>query len=258
MSTGLVALLAALLLATVFLFPLPRQVIDERRPVFRSFVSLAAGVGIAYVFIDLLPELSAAAEEFVARPGALGLEGAEYTVHLTALFGFFLFYGLERLVRWTRGGAGPSGGESVERAEASEEGEKRADYAIKVTGIAGYVWLIAYLMSRGFLGEGEEGNLYYVVAMVFHFIALRHSVRYEYPGAYDRSGRWIFGLACLAGWGMALAMELPIAVETLLLGFLGGMLIMNTTVMELPTEKEGRFGAFAAGALLYAALLIAA
>jgi hypothetical protein len=36
------------------------------------------------------------------------------------------------------------------------------------------------------------------------------------------------------------------------------MLIMNTTVMELPSEKEGRFGMFALGAVLYAALLMIA
>ena len=60
-----------------------------------------------------------------------------------------------------------------------------------------------------------------------------------------------------AGAAVGLVLNLPVDIEALLLGGLGGMVIMNTTVMELPSENEGRFGMFVLGGVLYAALLIA-
>lgn len=234
MSPILTALLGAVILAGVFWVPFPREVVDERQPGFRSLVSFAAGMSVAYVFVDLLPELAEASEHV-----------PEYFVTAAALVGFVAFYGLERLVRWAGGGE-------------DREGEERVDYRIKVAGLAGYAGLVVYLLVTAFRGPSEEQLWLYLVAMVFHFIAMRHSLRYEHPAAYDAHGRFVLAGACLAGWAVGWFIEVPATAESLLLGFLGGMLIMNTTVMELPSEKEGRFGMFALGSALYAVLLIAA
>lgn len=43
-----------------------------------------------------------------------------------------------------------------------------------------------------------------------------------------------------------------------LFAFLAGGVILNVLKEELPEERESRFSAFAGGALLYAALLLAA
>jgi hypothetical protein len=249
MNPALVALAGSLVLAVIFVLPYPREVIDERKPGFRGFVSFAAGMSVAYVFIDLLPELAEAAAEL-----------PEYEVLAAALAGFVLFYGLERLVRWAGGRPAGEPGELGELAEAGEprEREERIDYGIKVAGLAGYAGLVVYLMTTAFRESTEEALALYLVAMIFHFIAMRHSLRYEHPRSYDRHGRFVMAGACLAGWAIGWFLDVPATVESLLLGFLGGMLIMNTTVMELPSEKEGRFSMFALGSIVYAGLLLAA
>jgi hypothetical protein len=47
----------------------------------------------------------------------------------------------------------------------------------------------------------------------------------------------------------------PTAVITLL-GIISGSVVMNSTIAELPKEKEGRFLAFLIGAILYASILL--
>jgi len=261
MSPVMVALAGSLVLAAIFVLPYPRHVIDERQPGFRGFVSFAAGMSVAYVFIDLLPELAEAAGEM-----------PEYEVLAAALAGFVLFYGLERLIRWAgRASTAEPGGEigaaangghetSAERVTAEEQSERqeRTVYRIKISGLAAYAGLVVYLMTTAFREPSEEALALYLVAMIFHFVAMRHSLRYEHPRAYDAHGRFIMAGACLAGWAIGWFVDVPAPVESLLLGFLGGMLIMNTTVMELPSEKEGRFSMFALGSIVYAGLLFVA
>lgn len=247
MNETTIAIVATLILAAIFVNPFPRNVLDERTKGFRRFVSFSAGVSLAYVFIDLLPEFTGVGQELVDGE-VIALPFPEYFVYLAALAGFVLFYGLENLVRW-------SGGRTEAVGEGSGE-EGGTPYRIKLAGMAGYAGLVLYLMTAGLREGSTEGLTAYVIAMTFHFVALRHSLRYEYPGPYHRTGQWVLASTCVGGAVLGLAATLPLSVEALLLGFLGGMLIMNTTVMEMPTEKEGRFGTFAAGAALYALLLI--
>jgi zinc transporter ZupT len=238
-------LVATLLLAAVFLNPYPRHVLDERTHGFRSFVSFAAGLSVAYVFIDLLPELAEAAEEFGTEAGDRGIPLAEYAVHAAALLGFVLFYGLERLVRWSR---------ERPAAEARED-QERVEALLKLGGSGAYVALVTYLIRERFGADDDERLILYFVAMAFHFVALRHSLRFEYPDRFDGGWRWGLAAACLLGWLAGTVIGVPPRVVALLLGFLGGMVIMNTTVMELPSEKEGRFTPFVLGSLLYAIFL---
>lgn len=249
MNQTATAVVATFLLAGVFPLLWPRRVIDERLPWYRSFISFAAGVSLAYVFIDLLPEFSGMGDELL-REEAVRLPIPEYVVYIAALLGFVLFYGLERLVRWSRRGR------SEEEEREAEETEELADFRIKIVGMAAYAGLVLYLMTAGIRSGSEEGLIVYVIAMLFHFVAVKHSLRYEYPQPYARAGRWVLFFACIAGGLLGLVLEASVGTEAVLLGFLGGMLIMNTTVMELPSEKEGRFGMFFLGSVLYAVLLL--
>ena len=68
----------------------------------RRVLSAAAGVSIAYVFVHMLPELEEAGRTFVEATAHRRLPAPELRVHVSALFGFVLFYGLEHLVKWSR------------------------------------------------------------------------------------------------------------------------------------------------------------
>jgi len=74
--------------------------------------------------------------------------------------------------------------------------------------------------------------------------------------SFDRAGRYVLAIAPLAGWIIGIAMDLPKSMVITLLGFISGAIIMNTLIMELPREKEGKFWPFLVGGILYAAILI--
>ena len=95
----------------------------------------------------------------------------------------------------------------------------------------------------------------YAVAIAFHLLSLTHDLSNEYGAAYQRVGRFILAGAALLGWGGGLLFALPGSMVTLLLAFVSGAVIMNSLIMELPSEKDGRFWPFMAGGLLYGVIL---
>ena len=92
--------------------------------------------------------------------------------------------------------------------------------------------------------------------MGLHFLALDHALGREHGNLYARPGRQILAAAVLAGWLCGVLAELSKPVVLTLLGLVSGGVVMNSMIMELPSEKEGRFGAFCAGAGAYAMLLL--
>ena len=84
-----------------------------------------------------------------------------------------------------------------------------------------------------------------------------HGLRELHKEAYLRRGRWILAAAVILGWVVALLTEIPEVTIAVLLAFLAGGVIMNMLKEELPEERESRFWAFALGAALYTAVLLA-
>jgi len=60
------------------------------------------------------------------------------------------------------------------------------------------------------------------------------------------------------GWACGVLVEVPAAIVCILMGLVSGGVIMNSTIMELPREKEGKFWPFVLGAVLYAAIVLLA
>ena len=76
------------------------------------------------------------------------------------------------------------------------------------------------------------------------------------PGTYMRVGRFVLAAAALAGWSVAMMTEISRAAVMTSLGLISGGVVMNSMVMELPTEKDGRFWPFVVGAAAYTAVLL--
>jgi len=235
-------LLAVLLFAMIFIFGW--RLHRTRTP--RSVLSLGAGATASYVFVRMLPELNEAQTAFAAASAGRALPAPELRVYTAALLGFIMFYGLENLVAWSR-----------ERPES--EGTARdwssPVFLLHVGGFALYVWLVAYLMVRG-ISDTPLPIALYAIAMGLHFIGVDHSLLREHGAAYMRVGRFVLAAAALAGWSVAMLTELSRAGIMTSLGLISGGVVMNSMVMELPTEKDGRFWPFVAGATAYTALLL--
>jgi len=232
---------AMLLFAVVFLaggriHPLQPFVRDRR-----SAISLGAGVSIAYVFVHLLPELHLARMELVeAVKAPLPFEGA--AIYFLALLGFLLFYGLDHLRERVR-------------ESAEEEGHAGLSFKLHVGGFAAYVGLMAYLLVQD-PQERLALMALYAVTIAIHLLGVDHSLREEHGLAYERTGRYVLAGMSLLGWALGLFWTLPAPVPALLVAFIAGAIIVNSAIMELPSDKDGRFLPFLTGGLVYGALML--
>jgi len=234
---------AALLFAGIFL---AGGRIHPLRPLFRdrrSAVSFAAGMSGAYVFVHVMPELHGARQSF-AESVSVALRYEGMAIYFLALVGFLVFYGLDHLLARLR-------------ADAAEEEEGAAGpaFRVHVGGFAVYVLMVAYLLVRNLEETGPTLALF-VVAMSCHFLGVDHSMRDEHGSAYQRVGRFVLAGAAVVGWGLGLLVPLPPYVLALLVSFVSGAVIVNSAIMELPSDKDGRFVPFMLGGLLYGLILL--
>jgi hypothetical protein len=235
-------LLATLAFAMIFIFGW--RLHRARTP--RTVLSLGAGATASYVFVRMLPELDEAKTAFVAESAGRGLPAPELRVYTAALLGFIVFYGLEHLVAWAR---------ERPEAEGSSRSWSNPVFLLHVGGFAVYAWLVTYLMVHGISDTALPVALY-AIAMGLHFIGVDHSLQREHGAAYMRVGRFVLAAAALAGWSVAMVTEISRAPIITSLAVISGGVVMNSMVMELPTEKDGRFWPFVAGAAAYTALLL--
>jgi hypothetical protein len=207
----------------------------------RRVLSAGAGVSVAYVFLRALPEMSEAQDVFTRVTRERGLPFPEHRVYTAALLGFLLFYGFENMV-------------ARSSAHGRSQGEPAAGftYKLQLGGFAAYCGLVGYLMVH----QQSLPTLLYLIAMTLHFLAVNHSFEREYGSTYDRSGRWILAAAVLAGGTAGIFTSMSEELLATLLGFNSGGVVINSMIMELPTEKEGRFWYFCLGAVGYSLLLL--
>jgi hypothetical protein len=246
MPREIVSILATVAFAAIFLFGRHLQIARKRWR--RAGISAGGGASVAYVFVHLLPDLSEAGKAFVEATAERALWFAESHVYLAALAGFALFYGLEHLVAWSR----PSAQQQTAGAETNG-----FIFHLHICGFAVYAALVSYLMVRG-TGLAQASIALYAVAMGLHFLSVDHSLLREHAVRYVRLGRYMLAAAVLVGWACGTWLEIPGPIVCTLLGLVSGGVIMNSMIMELPREKEGRFWPFLLGAAAYAAIMLLA
>ena len=213
-----------------------RALIRDRR----SIISFSAGMSAAYVFVHLMPELHGARRAFVESL-SVPLQYEGMAIYFLALIGFLAFYGLEHLRARSR--------------SVTESEKERLGFRLHIGGFAAYVWLMAYLLVHN-LERTQVAIGLYAVAVFVHFLTVDHALREEHGAAYDGTGRFVLAGMALLGWGVALLFTLPHHVLALLVAFVSGAIIMNSVIMELPSEKDGRFLPFMAGGLVYGLILV--
>jgi hypothetical protein len=206
----------------------------------RSIVSLGAGMSAAYVFVHVMPELHSVRQTFAAAVSApLRFQGM--VIYFVALIGFLAFYGMDHLNA---------------RVNETDSANHAAMVAkLRIGGFAVYVWLMAYLLVNN-LDETAASTALYSIAIAFHFLGVDYELRNEGGAAYQRNGRFVLAGMVLFGWGVGLLFALPRHVTALLMAFISGAIIMNTAIMELPSEKDGRFPPFLVGGIVYGLVLL--
>jgi len=210
------------------------------------WLSAAGGVAVAYVFLHILPDLDNH-QDVIVQTGGFGLAFLEHHVYLIALLGLAMFYGLERLAKQSR-----------QQSQKAGTGDVTSEtvFWLHIASFGLYNALIGYLLLHR-EDPGLRSLIFFFIALALHFVVNDHGLREHHKQVYQRLGRWILAAAVLVGGAIGQGTKLPAPAIAVLFAFLAGGIILNVLKEELPEERESRFWAFAAGAGLYAALLIA-
>ncbi|MFB6138254.1 MAG: hypothetical protein ABEJ42_07970 [Halobacteriaceae archaeon] len=250
-AVDVVAIVVAAALAAVHLLGGRLHVLD-RLPRSR-WLSLSGGVSVAYVFVHVLPEVSAAAAHVGDEP--LGVAFLERHVYLVALAGFVAYYGVEQAAK--RGSAEAAGRDAAAAVAAGADGtgDGLRVFWFHVIAFACYNVLVGYLLLHREV-PGLASLLLFGVAMGLHFLVNDWGLRHHHGAAYHDRGRWV--LAGAIGLGVAVGFVVPMDRQALavLFAFLAGGVILNVVKEEVPAEQESRFSAFALGAAGYAVVLL--
>jgi hypothetical protein len=236
----------ALLLASAFV--LSRYCRKLTLQIERRWHALSAGVVVAYVFVNVMPEL----EEH--RPTVAGtaigmLLDTEKRIYLWALAGFVAFAGLSRLR------SAPAGGP-----------RKVAQlYTGTIVGYALYILLIGYLLVRR-----EDATMLslglYVFAIGLHLFMMDGELAEQFECRYEPGGRVLLACCVLLGWALGVAGAFPGSVTSRLFAFLAGGVLITSVHAEVRAEACGlaqqlgcegiRFWWFVGGAAAYATVLM--
>lgn len=218
------------------------QIIPKRR-----WLSFGSGVSIAYVFLEILPELTQAQQEI--EKTLLTIIGfLEHHVYILALIGLALFYGLELLALRSR---------RQNREENQKDVTSLHIFWLHIGVFAIYNLLIGELFSNT-QEHGLVDTFFLFIAIALHFFVNDDSLREHHKHSYDRVGRWVLAGALFGGWAVGQAMEFHEAAIASLWAFIAGGIIFNTLKEEIPDRRDSCFWAFILGAAGYSTLLFLA
>ena len=235
----------AITLGLAGLHPLGPTLQRVRLVLERGFTSFGGGMAAAYVFLYLLPRL-AEGNEAVGRVLEDRIELTPLTdlaVFVVALLGFLVFYALEWAAR---------------RSAPGEAEAPRVVFGLQLLFFSLYSALITYTLPLK-LRAGVAAAVLFAVAMGLHVIATDRVLQEHFPRSLTSARRWALAGGAVGGWLVAvLVPPTSTLLVNLLTALLGGAILLNVFVDELPPERHSSFAWFTAGLVAYAGLLTAA
>ena len=243
--TFVTSLIIALLFAAIFLFG-GRLGFRPGHKGYARFLSFAAGIAVAYVFVDVMPALGRMRDLTTDTPAGFQRVFPEYSVYLWAMAGFLVFYCLETMMVKPQEGPEHSGG--------GHDGAPVWKAWVHIGGFALYAWMLSHIMVWKL--HEPLALCIYGVAMGMHIFPVACHLSSHYQEAYNRRGAFLLALASLAGWATGLALDIPTPLLVNLVAVVVGGVIVNTSISELPKGGSGRRWPFLTGALFYTALLL--
>ena len=211
-----------------------------------SALSAASGVSVAYVFLDLMPDL-AQQQSLIERAGLFSF--LDRHLYILALVGITVSLWVETASRESR---------RRRRAVGEPDETGTATFWLSMISFAVLNAAIGYAVASP--GDRAVEPLWmFALAMGLHFAANDHSLVEHHGERYQRIGRWLLVAGLLVGWLMAVlpAVEIRPDLLALLLAYIAGGTIMNILRHELPdTDRSSDVVAFASAAALYGVLLL--
>lgn len=196
------------------------------------FLSFAAGISFAYVFIDLLPQLEKG--QLILKqtfdPIVPYLDRHSYVI---ALLGVLFFYGLQ---------------------SQPQTNPKR------------YFWISTsgYLLFNFFVGASLSDSrnpdihplLLFTIAIGMHYFIRDHNASLENSVLYTNQARWLLAGMLLVGYIVGLLSHIPDALVAIVMAFLAGGVLLNALRYELPKREQVAYVFFLIGAVFYTAIIL--
>ncbi|CCB86690.1 putative uncharacterized protein [Parachlamydia acanthamoebae UV-7] len=195
-----------------------------------AFLSFAAGVSFAYVFVDLLPALEKGQPALKRAFGEM-IPYLDLHAYVTALIGVLFYYGL---------------------------------HTQKVTKTNFWLTISGYLLFNFFVGASLSDStnpeiqpiILFTIAMGMHYFIHDHNTNLDNSELYQDQVRWTLVIALVLGYVVGYLTHIPDAVVAIVISFVSGGVILNSLRYELPKRDQVGYPQFVLGALLYTAILI--
>lgn len=196
------------------------------------FLSFAAGISFAYVFIDLLPAL-AKGQPALQRSFAHLVPYLDKHAYIIALIGVLFYYGVHT---------------------CTQIGEKTS-YIVTTVG---------YVLFNFFMGASLSDSsdpelqplLLFTIAMGLHYFIKDHNDALENPGVFKQCTRWLLAGALIAGYIFGQLTHIPDALVAIAISFISGGVLLNVLRYELPKREKIGYLFFVAGAVIYSSILL--
>lgn len=202
----------------------------------RQLLSFAGGVAVGYVFVALLPKMGFYTSHFLdAHPDSHGI--TQLRLYLFGLGGFLVYFAADRYRAKADGG--------------------RAAVTLHGVLFAAYSALVGHLIAHAeHVRVGHVPHIAVGIAMAVHLFAVDHQLRAWHGAAFDRTLRYVFALAAVAGWCIGLWGSLSENAVAIWSSILAGGILVNVFSEEFPSGGQGDARAFLLGVIFVVGIAV--
>jgi len=227
MHALIISIIAILVLAIIHLWS-----VDKNPGLWKkNLFSITGGMSVAYIFVDLLPQLSKG--QLIWATTNPHLPFLEKHVYFLALIGVLFFYGIEKIPFKSRSGL----------------------FWTHASAYFIFNFLIGYTLSNPNDPEIQPYILF-TIAIACHAWIRDHLLSAKYPKVFAQQARFYLAGALVLGWGIGRLLEIHAAAIALIIAFIAGSVMVNIFHYELPSDKSKHFLHFLGGGIAYGILLL--
>ena len=207
--------------------------------------SFAAGIGVVYIFIHMLPQLAYGQKILLESYGLESLLGNRLAIYIIALIGFIFFYLFDQILVYT----------DQLPTKKYEKTMERSIYWANVFFVVAYNAMIGYVVGSYNLNSISY-QLIFLVAYFVHFVALKWGIYHVSPDLYNDRARYPIVLGLFLGYFIALFFNISESIFIIIEALITGAMILMVFKHELPNEQDSRNTAFIVGIILSLLLFI--
>lgn len=194
------------------------------------FLSMAAGISFAYVFVDLLPSLEQG-QPILKKTFDPVIPYLDLHAYVLALLGVLFYYGLH-----------------------TQDGTAK-NFWLSISGYLLFNFFVGASLSDSRNPEIQPIALF-TVALGMHYFIHDHNCSMDNQSLYQGKARWILVGALVLGFITGTLTHIPESIVAIVVSFVSGGMILNSLRYELPKREKIGYAFFVSGALLYTCIIL--